>query len=122
MLFRLKNFLHENPFQSFIFSIVHSAALTKLYPDFNNELQALMDKAKAKGLWENTYAMTNREEYFAECVQSFFNCNQWVSPVNGIHGEINRRDKLKKYDPEMYNFLLRFFTEVQLPLKNKVHS
>jgi alpha-galactosidase len=100
--------------------IIHTAALAKLYPDFNVNLQKLMDKASAKGLWKNTYATTNKEEYFAECVQSFFNCNRWSSPANGVHGEINRRDKLKNYDSEMYTFLLRFFSEVQLPINNKI--
>lgn len=102
--------------------IIHTASLAKLYPDFNANLQMLMDKASAKGLWKNTYALTNKEEYFAECVQSFFNCNRWASPANGVHGEINRREKLKNYDPEMYAFLLRFFSEVQLPINNKIHQ
>jgi len=48
-----------------------------------------MDHASEKGLWEKTYAMTNKEEYFAEAVQSFFNCNRYSDLPNGVHNSIN---------------------------------
>ena len=101
--------------------VIHLAALVTLYPGFNQQLEQILNNAKTKGLWKNTYALTNAEEYFAECVQSFFNCNRWANPANGIHNAINRREKLKSYDPQMYQFLLRFFTETDLPLTNKIH-
>jgi len=80
-----------------------------------------MDHASEKGLWEKTYAMTNKEEYFAEAVQSFFNCNRYSDLPNGVHNSINRRDKLKAYDPEMYQLLLRYFPETDLPINNIIH-
>ena len=52
-----------------------------------------------KGLWNKTYAATNYSEYWAEGVQSYFDCN---APAGGVHNDINTRDKLAKYDPELF--------------------
>ena len=101
--------------------LIHLVGIVGLYPDFNKELQTVMDHASEKGLWEKTYAMTNKEEYFAEAVQSFFNCNRYSDLPNGVHNSINRRDKLKAYDPEMYQLLLRYFPETDLPINNIIH-
>lgn len=101
--------------------IFHTVGAVGVNPNFDNELDALFQSAIAKGLWHNTYAQTNKEEYFAEAVQSFFNCNRFAEPVNGVHGNINRREKLKDYDSEMYALLLNYFHEVDIPLANEVH-
>lgn len=76
--------------------------IAEIEPDFNDRLEALWLNAKEKGLWEDTYALSNKEEYFAEAVQSFFNCNRYAEPANGIHNHVNRRAKLKAYDPDIY--------------------
>lgn len=103
--------------------IVHLVGIVGLHPEFNDELQKLYDHAKATGLWAKTYALENKEEYFAETVQSFFNCNRWSAEPNGVHNSINRREKLKQYDPEMYKLLARFFPEdANLPLCNVIHE
>lgn len=91
--------------------VIHMIGIVGINPDFNNKLESLYNKAKAKGLWKNTYAMENKEEYFAETVQSFFNCNSYSAQPNGVHNSINSRSKLKKYDPEMYKLLLQYFPE-----------
>jgi hypothetical protein len=89
-------------------------------PGINDKLEALYQKTKAKGLWANTYAMENKEEYFAEAVQSFFNTNRYAATPNGVHGPVDTREKLKKYDPDMYKFLCQFFDEdMELSLRNK---
>jgi alpha-glucosidase len=80
-----------------------------------------MQHAKDKGLWKDTYAMSDKFEYFAECVQSFFDCNQYSPTPNGVHNSINRRAKLKEYDPEMYNLLKEYFYEIPIPIYNVVH-
>jgi hypothetical protein len=49
-------------------------------------------------LWRNTYAATNRMEYWAEATQSWFDCNR----VNDAeHGPIDTREKLVPYDPQV---------------------
>lgn len=89
-------------------------------PGINDKLEALYQKTKAKGLWANTYAMENKEEYFAEAVQSFFNTNRYAATPNGVHGPVDTREKLKQYDPDMYKFLCQFFDEeMVLSLRNK---
>lgn len=102
--------------------IFHTVGIVGVNPGFNNELETVMKHAIEKGLWEKTYALSNKEEYFAEAVQSFFNCNRYVETPNGVHNNINRREKLKKYDPEMYNLLLKYFAETDIPISNKVHE
>ncbi|WP_243347341.1 glycoside hydrolase family 97 catalytic domain-containing protein [Parabacteroides sp. FAFU027] len=102
--------------------IFHMVGIVGVNPNFNNELETVMKHAIEKGLWEKTYALSNKEEYFAEAVQSFFNCNRYSETPNGVHNSINRREKLKKYDPEMYNLLLKYFAEIDIPISNKVHE
>lgn len=100
--------------------IVHTVGILGVNPDFDTELEHLMEKAKAKGLWANTYALDNKCEYFAETVQSFFNCNRFSAEPNGIHNSINTREKLKAYDPDMYNLLLQYFPDdIELDICNE---
>ena len=96
----------------------HLVGITGVDPGFNAKLQRMFLKAKAKGLWANTYAMTDSAEYFAEAVQSFFNTNRYSEIPNGVHGPVSTREKLKQYDPEIYNLLLEFFDEKDLTLCN----
>jgi len=81
-----------------------------------SKLQRSYNNAKRKGLWRRTYSMSTVREYFAEGVQSFFNCHISVYPTNGIHNNISTRDKLRKYDPELYYILEEVF-----PCKNKYY-
>lgn len=53
-------------------------------------------------------------EYWAEGVQSYFHVNGYAKPPNGIHGEINTREKLRRYDPTLYNLIRTVF-----PCNNK---
>lgn len=101
--------------------IIHTIGLAGVIPDFDKKLVACMEHAKKEGLWSNTYALSDKYEYFAECLQSFFDCNQYSLPANGVHNAINRRVKLKEYDPMMYNFLKQYFYEIPIPLYNQVH-
>ncbi len=91
--------------------LIHLAGIAKVDPAFNDKLEKLYNQAKEKGLWKNTYTMENKEEYFAETVQSFFNSNRYADPANGVHNTINRREKLKSYDPDMYKLLLEYFPD-----------
>ncbi len=59
------------------------------------------DSAIAAGLWQNTYAGSNFEEYWAEGVQTFFNAERFVTPSNGIDNEIATRSSLVVYDPTL---------------------
>ena len=102
--------------------LIHTVGIVGVEPDFNERLEALRQNAIRKGVWEKTYAVSNKEEYFAECVQSFFNCNRYAEPANGVHNWVNRRTKLKTYDPDMYRLLQEYFYEIEIPIHNVVHE
>jgi len=102
--------------------IIHTIGICGVDHTFNKRLQLCMQRAKEKGLWHDTYSITDIYEYFAESVQSFFDCARYAANPNGVHNAINRRVKLKEYDPEMYNLLKEYFYEIPIPIYNKIHS
>ena len=38
------------------------------------------------------------------------------------HNWVNRRTKLKTYDPDMYRLLQEYFYEIEIPIHNVVHE
>lgn len=78
-------------------------------PKFRAEVVAAYKDAMAKGLFKNTYAATNADEYWAEGVQDWFDANLKAKPANGIHNEIGTRVDLKKYDPALAALLEKVF-------------
>lgn len=101
--------------------LIHTVGIVGIESDFNERLEACRQNAIRKGLWKDTYCISNKEEYFAECVQSFFNCNRYSEQPNGVHNSMNRRTKLKAYDPDMYRLLQEYFYEIDIPLYNRIH-
>lgn len=99
----------ENIFIHEFAHLIHSVGLRATVPGFDDRLQQLYEHAKTKGRWSDTYAMTNKEEYFAECVQSYFDCNRYAEKTDGIHNSVHTREKLRDYDPEMYALLCELF-------------
>ncbi|MDR2811101.1 MAG: hypothetical protein LBB84_11210 [Tannerellaceae bacterium] len=93
---------------------IHFVGILPIHPEFNDELQASLDSAIAKGRWPNVYASTNVAEYWAEGVQNWFNVNAEVdrNDGDGKHNKINTREEVKRYDPKLYAILSRFFPEV----------
>ena len=85
---------------------IHEMALNTIIPDFDNRLAATFTAAKQKGLWRNTYAMTNKEEYWAEGTQSWFDTNR---ANDSEHNHVDTRDKLKRYDPALAKLLKEIF-------------
>ena len=51
--------------------LIHLVGIKEIEPEFDIKLEKIRNEAIRKGLWANTYAITNKEEYFAESVQSF---------------------------------------------------
>ncbi|MDD3061591.1 MAG: hypothetical protein PHX50_01995 [Massilibacteroides sp.] len=94
---------------------IHGAGILAVDTAFNEELQASLDAAVAKGRWENVYAATNVEEYWAEGVQNWFDVNAEVDNDHGDgkHNKINTREEMKCYDPGLYHIISRFFPEVK---------
>jgi len=73
------------------------AALGRLDPTWRSRLRQTFQNAQAKGLWKNTYALSNPAEYWGEIAQSYFDCNRIN---NWNHGPIGTRELLEKYDPD----------------------
>ena len=87
---------------------IHEMGLNSLDPKFDARLKTIFTKAIEQGLWKKTYAATNHKEYWAEGVQSYFDCN---APAGGVHNDINTREKLAKYDPELFKIIDEVFKQ-----------
>ena len=88
---------------------IHQFAILYLDRGFEKKLNKIYEHAKANGLWENTYAISNANEYWAEGVQDWYNLNREAIPGNGIHNEINTRAELEHYDAELFDLIKRYF-------------
>lgn len=82
---------------------VHRFGVGNLDPKFDGKLRGVYTRAVENGLWEDTYAATNHSEYWAEGVQSYFDCN--APPKKGVHNDVNTREKLQKYDPALFDLI-----------------
>lgn len=85
---------------------IHQMGLNTVDPSFDDRLKALYDAAVEKGLWENTYAITNKAEYWAEGTQSWFDTNR---ANDDQHNHVDTRDKLKEYDPALATLLTEVY-------------
>jgi hypothetical protein len=91
-------------------------ALDKLFPGFKANVSAIWNRAKTKGLWANTYAISNASEYWAEGVQSYFNLNAKGPEFgDGTHNHVSTRALLKTYDPEFYELLHSVYGDTTMP-------
>lgn len=91
-----------------IHEFAHSMDLTGLRvvdSSWENRLTSTYQAAMNAGLWANTYAASDKQEYFAEGVQSWFGVNLQASPSNGIHNHVNTREELKDYDKALYDLV-----------------
>ena len=85
---------------------IHEMGLSTTHPDFDQKLKDTFDQAIQRGLWKDTYAATNKEEYWAEGVQSWFNTNR---ENDSDHNHINTRSELRDYDPGLSQLLAGVF-------------
>ena len=76
-----------------------------------NQLQVAYEDAIEAGLWYDTYAATNVDEYWAEGIQSWFNSNLSSDPPDGIHNSIDTREELKMYDPALAELIGEWFPD-----------
>lgn len=91
---------------------IQNLALEQLDASFRTQIQNLYTAAKNQGLWANTYAISNAEEYWAEAVQSYFDANLEADPGDGIHNFVNTRAELQAYDPNLYALIDEVFQGV----------
>jgi hypothetical protein len=85
---------------------IHGMGLSVVDPTFDERLKVVYDQALQAGLWEGTYAATNRQEYWAEGVQSWFDTNR---EGDSEHNRINTRAELREYDAGLAKLLVEVF-------------
>ncbi len=90
---------------------IHLRGMVNVDPTFDDRLQAAYDHAMAAGLWKTKYASTNKEEYWAEGVQSWFDNNR--APDHD-HNHVNTRQELREYDPELAEMCAEVFGDTKL--------
>ena len=96
----------------FVHEFAHTIYLMGLKvadPNFELKLQEAYKNALTKGLWTNTYAAVNANEYWAEGIQSWFDANQKFQ--EGIHNHVNTRVELQEYDPELYYLIADYMPQ-----------
>lgn len=85
---------------------IHLQGLAKTDPTFDGRLKEAYEAALAQGLWKGKYAGTNKEEYWAEAVQSWFDCNR---ENDYEHNHVNTRAELIAYDPALASLVREVF-------------
>jgi hypothetical protein len=85
---------------------VHLMGVNTVDKTFDKRLRRAFDAAKAAGLWQNTYALSNDREYFAEGAQIWFDCN---APKGHEHNDVDTRERLKAYDPALAKLIEEVF-------------
>lgn len=85
---------------------IHDMTLSTLDPTFDQRLQKTYRTAIAQGLWAGKYAGSNRHEYWAEAVQSWFGTNR---ENDHDHNHVNSRAELIDYDPAVANLCQEVF-------------
>ena len=81
---------------------LHGWGLNQIDSTFDSRLETMYNAAIKEGLYQERYAGTNRWEYWAEGVESWFNS---LHPDNVAH----TREALKKYDPRLAILLTEVF-------------
>lgn len=92
---------------------IHGVGIIPTDSTFNDLLQEKLNAAIASGKYENTYAKTNIWEYWAEGVQNWFNVNAEVEHPDGKHNWVNTREDMKRYDPDLYEIVSRYFSDIE---------
>lgn len=95
---------------------IHLIGLMLAVPDFDSRLKQCYENAKEKGILAGTYRETDKEEYFAEAVQDWFNVNAEMPHNDGKHNWCNTREELQQFDPDLYNLLAEYFPQTNLQI------
>jgi hypothetical protein len=85
---------------------IHGMGLSTVDPTFDGRLREAYEAAMASGLWSGTYAAVNHSEYWAEGVQSWFDCNR---ENDAQHNHVSTRERIREYDVSLSALLLEVF-------------
>ena len=90
---------------------LHRKGFDAVRPRFDAQLETIFQRAMRRGLWEGSYATTNRREYWAVGVQTWYGVNGWKSRY-----PVQTRAQLKRYDPELYTLIAGYLPASDLQL------
>ena len=85
---------------------IHEIGLDAIDENFDRRLRGIYRRAMKRGLWKGKYAASNRKEYWAEGVQSYFDTKR---PPDHDHNFVDTRVELEKYDPELFRIVDEVF-------------
>lgn len=85
---------------------IHHMALDAIDKEFDARLDAVFKEAMKEELWKGKYAASNRAEYWAEGVQSWFGTNR---PPDHDHNHVDTRKELEEYDPRLAKLIADVF-------------
>lgn len=102
--------------------------ITNIDGNFVWALKQAYKEAVRKGIWKDTYAEINVDEYWAEGVRFWFNANAMIKPTfvrnnfgyQGFSKPINAREALKKYDPDLAGLLAQVFPDDEWRYSDKI--
>lgn len=81
-------------------------------PALAAEFQMIYRHAKAAGLWPDSYAISNSDEFFATMSAIWFNVmneSAGDDTWDGVRGPINTRQELYNYDIDTYRFFAKLY-------------
>ena len=84
---------------------IHRLGLNTVDPAFDEQLRVTYEAAMNKGLWQGTYASSDRREYWAEGTQAWFHPNG----AGSFNRFGNTRQALKAYDPGLATLLTEIY-------------
>lgn len=90
---------------------IHLRGMVQVDPTFDARLNQTFKQATQRGLWKGKYAAVNKNEYFAEGVQSWFSNNR---ENDHDHNHVNTREELIEYDPGLAALCREVFGDARL--------
>lgn len=109
---------HSNQENIFVHEFAHTVGelgLASIDPVFVEQLQQAYAAAQAAGLWNNSYAGSSLNEYWAEGVQTYFDVNrEGVPGGDGVHNHVNTRSELADHDRLLFALLRRVYGDAEL--------
>lgn len=105
-------FAGEDPFVRDFALAIRRFGMHTADPGTDARIEQSYAAAIAQGLWVNTLAEINSDEYWAEGTQSYFDVNLEEPddrPPNSSHNHVDTRDELRRYDPRLYDIALSVY-------------
>ena len=97
------------------------SGLNTLDPTFDERLQITYETSMKKGLWQGTYASSDRREYWAEASHAWF----YPNGAGSFDRFGNTRQALKQYDPGLATLLAEVYGDKgwqYTPVESRTHQ